>query len=220
MSRLEEQEREPILIVDDDPISLRMLSATLQRLDYRVEVANDGAEAWRYFEEPGKAPRLMVLDWMMPVMDGPELCRRVRSRVDQPYTYIVFVTTKGRRQDVLDGFDAGCDDYLIKPYYPHELRSRVDVGRRILDLQQALHTKVDQLEHALSHVKQLEGLLPICMHCKQIRDDSEAWHQIEAYIERQTDASFTHTICSSCMEQHYPEESAAIRRRRNDGGCR
>lgn len=214
MSRADES----ILIVDDDPISLRMLSVTLRRLGYSVEEARDGGEAWDYFEGEGRSPRIMVLDWMMPVMDGPELCRRVRDRLDQPYTYIVFLTTKGSREDVIDGFEAGADDYLIKPYHPHELRSRLDVGRRILDLQGALHTKVSELEGALSHVKQLQGLLPICMHCKQIRDDEDSWHQIEAYIERQTDASFTHTLCQSCLEQHYPETAISLRRRREQRG--
>lgn len=208
---------ESILIVDDDPISRRLLAATLQRLGYGTEEAADGGSAWERFVGDDPVPRMMVLDWMMPVMDGAELCRRVRSRIDDPYTYIVFLTTRGDRQDMIDGFEAGADDYLTKPFHPHELRSRLDVGRRILDLQGALHTRVHELQGALRHVKQLQGLLPICMHCKQIRDDEDSWHQIEAYIERQTDASFTHTLCTACLEHHYPDEARAMRARRRTG---
>ena len=193
-----------ILIAEDDEISRRLLLATLERLDYDVVETTNGAEAWERIE-CGNAPRMVLLDWMMPEMDGVELCRKIRRRRDDEYTYVVFLTARGQVDDVIEGFAAGADDYLVKPFDPHELASRLNVGRRILALHRQLRGKVRELENALQHVKQLQGLLPICMHCKQIRDDEDAWHQLEAYIEKNTEALFTHTLCKSCMQTHYPE---------------
>jgi len=193
-----------VLIAEDDAISRRLLEANLMRIGYDVVTVENGAEAWQALSAEG-GPRLAVLDWMMPEMDGAEVCRRVRGEASLRYIYLILLTARGRKEDRAQGFDAGADDYLTKPFDTQDLRARISVGRRILDLQTALTSKVDELEDALHQVKQLQGLLPICMHCKKIRDEEATWHQLEAYIEQRCDAAFTHALCPDCLAQHYPE---------------
>jgi DNA-binding response OmpR family regulator len=192
-----------VLIAEDDPISRKLLEVNLTRAGYEVIEAADGGQAWRALSTEG-APKLAVLDWMMPEMDGIEICRRVRADETMGYIYLILLTAKSRQEDRAEGFRAGADDYLTKPFEVQELRARVAAGQRIIELQCALEAKVTQLREALGHVKQLQGLLPICMYCKKIRDDEYTWHQLEAYIERHSDAAFTHSLCADCMKQHYP----------------
>jgi DNA-binding response OmpR family regulator len=192
-----------ILIAEDDPTSRRLLEATLARDGYDVVSAADGDEAWDRLRAQD-APRLAILDWMMPGTDGIEICRRLRQEPRASYVYVLLVTTKTRTEDIIHGLDAGADDYLTKPYDPQELRCRIQSGVRLLRLEEALADKVRELQEALSHVKQLQGLLPICMFCKKIRDDSDTWHKLETYIERNSDAMFSHSLCGDCRREHYP----------------
>ncbi len=196
-----------ILIAEDDPTSRRLLEATLSREGYDVVSASDGDEAWERLHEKD-APRLAILDWMMPGTDGIEICRRLRREPRPSYVYVLLVTTKTRTEDIVHGLDAGADDYLTKPYDPQELRCRIQSGVRLLRLEEALADKVSELQEALSHVKQLQGLLPICMFCKKIRDDSDTWHRLETYIERNSGALFSHSLCGDCRLQHYPVPAA------------
>ena len=196
-----------VLIAEDDQVSRRLLQATLGRLGYEVVCTENGAQAWEALQLDD-APRLAILDWMMPELDGVDVCRKVRERDDVPYVYIILLTARGQKKDVVTGLEAGADDYLIKPFDPQELRSRITVGERILKLEAALEGKVGELEQALRHVKQLQGLLPICMHCKKIRDDGDTWHRMESYIEEHSDAMFTHSLCEECREEHYPARAA------------
>ncbi len=193
-----------VLIAEDDAISRRLLEANLKRNGYDVLAVENGAQAWQALSAEG-GPRLAVLDWMMPEMDGAEVCLRVRGEANLHYVYLILLTARGRKEDQAQGFDAGADDYLTKPFDTKDLRARISVGRRILDLQTALTSKVDELQDALRQVRQLQGLLPICMHCKKIRDDEATWHQLEAYIEHRCDAAFTHSLCPDCLARHYPE---------------
>jgi CheY-like chemotaxis protein len=126
-----------VLIAEDDFTSRSILTAILAKWGYEVVSAADGDEAWAALQKPD-APRIALLDWMMPGMTGPELCRRVRGRERAGPLYIILVTSKGERQDIVRGLDAGADDYIAKPYDKEELRARINVGRRILDLQSAL----------------------------------------------------------------------------------
>ena len=157
----------------------------------------NGTHAWEHLRTIN-APTLAILDWMMPGMDGPDVCRKVRSELPLANMYLLLVTARESRGDVIAGLDAGADDYIIKPFDPEELRARVAVGVRVLRLQQKLAERVAELQTALSSVKQLRGLLPICSYCKRIRGDDQYWQQVEGYIAEHSDAQFSHGICPSC----------------------
>jgi len=126
-----------ILIAEDDPVSRRTLEAFLKKWDYDVLVARDGAEAWEAFQQENP-PQLAILDWMMPAMDGVEICQKIRERTHQPYVYVLMLTARDRKQDVVEGMEGGADDYLVKPLDPHELKARLHAGKRILNLQEEL----------------------------------------------------------------------------------
>ncbi len=189
-----------ILIADDDVVSRRLLERTLEEWGYEVTVARDGAEAWETLagEHP---PQLAVLDWMMPGLDGPELCRRTRALEAQVPVYFILLTARAERADVVAGLEAGADDYIVKPFDKAELRARLHVGARVLQLQVSLADRVRELEDALSKVKLLQGLLPICAYCKRVRDDRNYWQQVESYVTDRSSARFSHSICPSCYER-------------------
>ena len=126
-----------VLIAEDDPISRRMLEAFLVKWGYEVVVATQGEEAWRVLQG-NDPPKLAVLDWMMPGKDGIELCRGVRQRKGQAYIYILLLTARGHKEDILEGLEAGADDYVTKPFDPYELQARLRTGRRIIELQEQL----------------------------------------------------------------------------------
>ena len=187
-----------VLVADDDRVSAEVLSRTLIPWKFDVKVVRDGAEAWdalRGFDQPS----LAILDWMMPFIDGPDVCRLVRREPSQAPTYLILLTSRQTREDVVEGLDAGADDYLVKPFDPSELMARVRVGTRVLDLQQGLAARVKELQEALAQVKQLSGLLPICSYCKSIRSDENYWQQVDAYLMQHADARFTHSICPPCF---------------------
>ncbi len=193
-----------ILIAEDDYTSRSILTAVLAKRGHTVKAAVDGAEALRAMQAPD-APRLAVLDWMMPELDGVDVCRRLRAmETDQP-PYIIMLTTKGEKKDVIAGLEAGADDYLAKPYDAAELLARVDVGRRLIETQATLARKITELQDALAHIRTLQGILPICSFCKKIRDDKGYWRQVEVYLMEHSEADFSHGICPECLKEHYPE---------------
>jgi diguanylate cyclase (GGDEF)-like protein len=126
-----------ILVAEDDPVALRLLQAGLVQWGYEVICATDGEKALEILQATD-SPQLAILDWVMPGKDGIEVCREARKLNKKPYTYILMLTAKVRKQDIVEGLEAGADDYLIKPYDPHELRARLRAGRRIMDLQDQL----------------------------------------------------------------------------------
>jgi len=132
-----------ILLAEDDPVYALLLQRLLEA-EYEVSLARDGVEAWETLLAEG-APQLAVLDWLMPRMDGIEVCRRVRHQPDMASTYMILLTSRDHIKDILAGFEAGADDYLVKPCNPEELRARVRVGRRVLELQSALAGHVAHL---------------------------------------------------------------------------
>jgi two-component system, cell cycle response regulator len=126
-----------VLIAEDDVVSRRLLEAMLTRWGYDVAVTRDGVEAWEVLQSADPPP-LAILDWMMPQMDGVEVCRKVRERGQEPYIYLLLLTTKGHKDNIIEGLDAGADDYLTKPFDPHELQVRLRTGKRIMTLQAEL----------------------------------------------------------------------------------
>ena len=139
-----------VLIAEDDPVSRHMLEAFLTKWGYEVVVAGDGQEAWQVLQQDD-APKLAILDWMMPGMEGVQVCRRLRERADHPYVYVLMLTSRDRKQDLVEGIEAGADDYLIKPFDAHELRAHLHAGKRILDLQQELISARDALRVQATH---------------------------------------------------------------------
>jgi two-component system, cell cycle response regulator len=133
-----------ILIAEDDAISRRLLETILRKWGYEVIVAFDGGQAWEELQKP-EAPRLAILDWMMPEMDGVEVCGKVRDRRDHPYVYILLLSAKSQREDLVKGMESGADDYITKPFDANELKVRLRAGRRILDLQQQLMDAQEKL---------------------------------------------------------------------------
>ncbi len=189
-----------VLVAEDDRVTGEILRRTLQRWNYPATLVGDGAQAWAVLRT-ATDPTLAILDWMMPEIDGPDVCRRVRAERPDANMYLLLVTARESRGDVVAGLDAGADDYIIKPFDPEELRARVAVGVRVLALQQKLSERVVELQAALASVKQLRGLLPICSYCKRIRGDDQYWQQVEGYIAAHSDAQFSHGICPSCFER-------------------
>lgn len=189
-----------ILIAEDHYVSRHLLERNLSNWGFEVTTAEDGEAALEVLE--GKdAPPLAIVDWMMPKMDGLEVCRRVRALRDRPYIYLVLLTAKSHKEEIATGLEAGADDYVVKPFDPDELRARLKVGQRVVELERTLARKIEDLQSALADVRKLKNLLPICMYCKSVRDDQDYWHQIEEYIHTETGADFSHGICPTCLEK-------------------
>jgi sigma-B regulation protein RsbU (phosphoserine phosphatase) len=187
-----------VLIAEDDRATARLLAGLTESWGYEVATAKDGEAALEHFTGE-LTPQLVLLDWMLPGADGPEVCRRIRALRSDSAIYIILLTSKSARADVVAGLGAGADDYLVKPFDPEELRARLKAGGRIVDLQQRLTDQVRELESALANVRKLTGLLPICAYCKSIRDDSNYWHRVEEYVGEHSDATFSHGICPKCL---------------------
>jgi DNA-binding response OmpR family regulator len=188
-----------VLIAEDDLVSRKMLEATLTRWGYEVVITCDGESAWKALASED-APRIAILDWMMPNLDGVDVIRRIRERVHGEPPYILLLTAKGNKEDIVSGLEAGADDYVIKPFDREELRARLQAGIRILNLQAQLQARVHELEEAITRVRTLQGLLPICSYCKRVRNDGDYWQQVESYIADHSDARFSHGICPDCFE--------------------
>src|SRR6202012_4635872 len=139
-----------ILVADDDAVSLRLMQGLLERGGYVVTTAENGREAAEKLATPG-CPRLALIDWMMPELDGPGVCREVRSRQDGSYIYITLLTSKQSSEDVVLGLEAGADDYLIKPCNTEELKARLRTGVRILDLEDKLVEAREEMRYKATH---------------------------------------------------------------------
>lgn len=201
------QGNDRILIAEDDPATRRLLEAYALKWGYNVEAVGDGLQAWEALQSENP-PRLLLLDWMMPGLDGLALCRKIRGRPDGDMFHIILLTARSSDQDLIQGFAAGVDDYIRKDFNHDELRARINVGARIVQLQTALARKVADLEEALAHIKTLQGILPICMYCHKIRDDREVWQRLEEYITSHTSAMLSHCLCPECFKKFYSEFAA------------
>jgi DNA-binding response OmpR family regulator len=188
-----------ILLADHDPVSSRLLEQTLAAHGHEILLARDGLTAWDLLVNADPA-LLAILDWTMPGLDGPDICQRVQSRECRPRPYLILLTAHRGKEDLIAGLASGADDYITKPFDTDELLARVNVGLRVLELQAGLGQRIRDLEAALTQIKQLQGLLPICMYCKKIRVDPNYWQQVEAYLAQHIDARFSHGICPDCYE--------------------
>jgi DNA-binding response OmpR family regulator len=173
-----------ILLVEDEAASRETLKAILAAQGHEVVAAEDGADAWTVWQ--AEHHRLVLADWLMPRMDGLELCRRIRAATGVPYTYFIMETIRSGRGNFLEAMAAGVDDFITKPIIPDELVARLKAAERILGLRHELVT--------------LEGLLAICSYCKRLRDDGGEWISLERYMEGRSSAQFSHGICPDCYE--------------------
>jgi CheY-like chemotaxis protein len=176
-----------ILIAEDDPVSRTILKAALQSDGHEVVTTTNGTDAWERFD---RGPvRVIVSDWMMPGLDGLELCRRVRARASTEYTYFILLTANHTSRDNLRiAMAAGIDDFLSKPLDREAIYMRLRVAARILDF--------------TTQIRALKELIPICMYCKKVRDDSDYWQQVDTYIHTCTGSNFSHGICPECLDKH------------------
>ncbi|MFO1478256.1 MAG: response regulator transcription factor [Verrucomicrobiota bacterium] len=190
-----------VLIADDDAVTRKAMLGLLENWGYDVLSAANGTKAWEILSKDND-PIMAVVDWQMPGMNGDELCRSARERLPEKPLYLLLITAKNTSsEDKVVGLTAGADDFLTKPFDIPEMRARLQVGKRVLTLQSELRRRVQDQEIALAQVRQLRGLLPICVNCKKIRDDQNYWHQVENYISAHTSAEFTHSICPACFEK-------------------
>lgn len=198
-----------VLIAEDDFTTRRMLEILLSKWGYDIVVTRDGKEAWHALQATDP-PQMAIFDWMMPEMNGVELCRKIRESITPSLIYIILLTVKDCKEDIVSGLDAGANDYVIKPFEQEELRARLRVGERVVELQSALADRVKELQEALSHIKTLQGILPICMHCHKIRDDRDVWQRLEKYIEEQSGVQFSHGLCPECRKKYYPDPAGQM----------
>lgn len=173
-----------VLAVDDKPQNLQFLGKLLSDNGYEVGLAQSGSQALSFVKKD--EPDLILLDIMMPELDGYEVCRALKSDFSSRHIPVIFLTAKTASEDVVKGFDAGGVDYVTKPFNSMELLARI-------------RTHIE--------LKILRGLLPMCSQCKKIRDDKGFWKQVDTYIEDHSEVTFTHGICPDCMKELYKDTS-------------
>jgi CheY-like chemotaxis protein len=175
-----------LLIAEDDPVSVKILQITLEHYGHEVMIADSGDKAWELFDR--EPVRVVVSDWMMPGMDGLELCQKVRARMKTDYTYFILLTAiNTSRDNIRQAMDSGVDDFMKKPLDREAIMMRLRVAERILEF--------------TTQIRALKELLPICMYCKRIRDDQDYWQQVESYIHTHTGSNFSHGICPECFSK-------------------
>jgi CheY-like chemotaxis protein len=188
-----------VLVADDLDVNRRLLRSLLATDGYEVVEAPNGSEALKMIQT-ATSPIVGLIDWEMPELEGIEVCRQARALKNTPPLYLILLTVRDTKQDIVAGLQCGANDYITKPFDRTELLARVGIGRQMVQLQQTLTERVAELRDALVSVKQLGGLLPICSYCKKIRDDQNYWQQVEAYVGKHTEARFSHSICPQCYE--------------------
>ncbi|GJL66340.1 MAG: hypothetical protein NPIRA05_13110 [Nitrospirales bacterium] len=199
-----------ILVADDDPVTQALLLRSLTGFGHETIGCNNGIEALEQLKR-AEGPIIGILDWVMPELDGLQVCRSLRESNSSSLIYLILVTSKCGRTDIIEGFEAGADDYMTKPFDLSELHARVRVGLRVLLLQEKLEERVHGLEQALAEVKQLQGLLPICSYCKKIRNDENYWQQVEEYLSHRIDIQFSHGVCPHCFEKEIAPQLKALK---------
>ena len=187
-----------VLIAEDDEASRTILSRQLLQMGCTVVEAEDGVRAWEAYQR--EQPALVITDWMMPEMSGPELCQHIRSVKRPDYTYIIILTALEKTRAYAEGMRSGADDFIVKPADTAELAVRLGAAKRILSLQRQM--------------RQLEELLPICPRCKRIQAGGDMWEPVEVYITRRSEAKFSHGICPECYTNIVEPQLAAIKRRK------
>jgi len=176
-----------VLLIENDPIARLYMEASLATLGLVSEIAESVDEARRIMTVT-RDIRLIVCDWMLPDQSGLEMCRWIRTRKMDYVYFIIYTPHDASKENEDAAIDAGVDDFLQKPVNLRELRIRLHVARRILD--------------SAAHIRELQGLVPICSYCKSVRKDEDYWQRIEQYMAARTGSEFTHSVCPSCYDEH------------------
>ena len=190
-----------ILIVDDVPENVEILYSVLEQDNYRFAIALNAAEMYKAIEK--EVPDLVLLDVMLPDGDGFSLAEDILSVHSDRYLPIIFITARAHLEDKVRGFEAGGVDYITKPFDEAEVSVRVKTHVELKLAREQQATLILQLQQALEEVKQLRGIIPICAHCKKVRNDDGYWMQVEHYVSEHSEAEFSHGLCPACMNEMY-----------------
>ena len=202
-----------ILILEDDPFFQRVLQKRMAAEGYQVAVGSDGREGMKLivtFE-----PDLVVSDWMMPEVDGLEVCQSVKTGLKEAAPYFILLTAKGEISNKLLALETGADDYLVKPCDPGELMARVRAGLRTVLLTQELRATVAQLYMTNAELvsmrdsirRVMSEMLPLCSVCHRICDGDDSWRHLDEYLRAHGRMDFTHGLCPDCRASHYPSRA-------------
>jgi PleD family two-component response regulator len=192
-----------ILVVDDTPANLHLLVGILRNAGYKVRPANNGQRALLVAEK--EHPDLILLDIVMPEMDGYEVCEQLKADERTYDTPVIFISALDETFDKVKAFSTGAVDYITKPFHAEEVLARVTAHITIRNQQKLLEAHNAELQEALAKVKLLSGLLPICANCKKIRDDEGYWQDVAVYVRDHSEADFSHGICPGCLKELYPD---------------
>jgi CheY-like chemotaxis protein len=182
-----------VLIAEDDRAANLLLRKVLERLGHQVVATANGADALEQLTRKDDI-HAVITDWMMPALNGLELCKHIRAREQARYVYVLVTTARRGKKRYLEALEAGADDFILKPIDEEELGARLRVAERILGLQ--------------AEMKQLQGLLSICSYCKNIRETDQKWVPVEQYVSKRAQTMFSHGICPSCAAKHFQEWSS------------
>lgn len=185
-----------ILIVEDEKINIDLLIALLQG-QYEIVIAKNGEQAFKRLEDDSK-PDLILLDIVMPGINGYQVGTQLKSREDTKNIPFIFFTARGATTDIVKGFQVGAVDYITKPFQSEELLARVNLHIH-------LQKTINALDKANKEIIQLKSLLPICCVCKKIRDDEGYWNEIDSYISKHSHIQFSHSFCPACARKFYPD---------------
>jgi DNA-binding response OmpR family regulator len=201
-----------ILIADDIEANRRLVRASIKSEGYDLVEATNGQEALEFLRT-ATTPIVGVIDWEMPEIDGVEVCRQARLKLDGPPLYLILLTIRSDQKDVVNGLQKGANDYVTKPFDYSELLARVKIGVQMVELQQKLMQQAEQLREAMKQIKVLSGFLPICSYCNKIRDEDNTWERVETYVSKHSEASFSHGICPECYQKEMAPMLAELKAR-------
>ncbi len=187
-----------ILIAEDEFTTRMMVQVCLENWGYRVESVTNGEEAWAKLQKVD-TPHIAILDWEMPVLDGLEVCRRVKEMDVENPPYVILLTSRDSKMDIIRGFDAGADDYMTKPFNDNELRARTRVAERLVRTQASLSESVTELRAALNQLEMLESGVKVCRACQEIYNKYDGrWQSFDEVLQNGDDPQFVIGTCPRC----------------------
>lgn len=187
-----------ILIAEDEYTTRLMVQVCLENYGYTVHSVADGEAAWKILRSDNP-PEIAILDWEMPGLTGVELCRRIKNLKRDKPIHVILLTARGGKNDVLNGFDAGADDYIIKPFNDSELMARLRVAERVVTIQSSLNASLDELRQTLDLVDALQDSVAVCSSCHKLETNDGQWKRLENVASNEHDLKFIPVICPDCV---------------------